>query len=212
MPEETSSRKEPRVTPRLKKMLMLAVIGLLLLALLLGGGWFGYRKFKAMRAAKAAAANTQGKDKVPDSAKVEEDEDAEEPVSSSEGEEGKSSGPAILVYKNNLNLEGKKNAYLVVELHILFRDAELGKAAISEKSTVENSMIRAMLFELLSGKSLEEASDMETREAIRLEIKDKLNEKFAPKPLAYGEKVDKKKKKPKHPIKDVLVVSWAIAQ
>jgi len=197
-------RKKPLV-----KMLMLGLIGFFLLAVVGGGGWYGYRK---LRASKAAADTAPDKPTAVVPGKAEEDEDAEALPSGGEGEEGKNSGPAILVYKNNLNLEGKKNAYLVVELHILFRDAELGKLATSEKATVENSMIRAILLELLSGKSLEEASDMETRETIRQEIKDKLNEKFAPKPPAPGEKEDSKKKRPKHPIKDVLVVSWAIAQ
>jgi len=201
----SGSEKKPLV-----KMLMLGGIGLLLLAVVGGGGWFGYRKFMAARPPKAAAP-AEAEHPV-ESGKAEEDEDAEEPASGGEGEEGKSTGPAVMVYRNNLNLEGKKNAYLVVELHILFRDAELGKQATSEKATVENSTIRALLLELLSGKTLEEASDMETREAIRLEIKEKLNEKFAPKPTPAGEHADKKKKKPKHPVKDVLVVSWAIAQ
>ena len=197
-------RKKPLV-----KMLMLGLVGFLLLAVVGGGGWYGYRKLKAT---KVVAESTSVKQTAVAPGKAEEDEDAESAPSVGEGEEGKSSGPSILVYKNNLNLEGKKNAYLVVELHILFRDAELGKLATSEKATVENSMIRATLLGLLSGKSLEEASDMETRETIRQEIKDKLNEKFAPKPPASGDKEDSKKKRPKHPIKDVLVVSWAIAQ
>jgi flagellar basal body-associated protein FliL len=197
-------RKKPIV-----KMIMLGLVALVIVALLGGGGWFGYRKFQAMRAAKAQAAQVQNPD---GSHGVEEGAEAEEDAEEAGGEEGQGAGPAILVYKNNLNLEGRKNTYLVVELHILFRDAELGKRATSDKATAENSMIRALLLELLSGKSVEEASDLETRETIRQEIKDKLNEKFAPKPPSPGEKVDKKKKRSKHPIKDVLVVSWAIAQ
>ena len=99
-------------------------------------------------------------------------------------------GAAVLVYKNNVNLEGKKNTYLVVEFDILFRDQELGKLATSDKPTPENSIIRAMILEAISGKTLEEASDLEFRESIRQEIKDKLNEKFAPKPPKPGEKED----------------------
>lgn len=195
-------RKKPIV-----KMIMLGLVALVILAVLGGGGWYGYRKFQAIRAAKAQAALGQNPDGLPHG-EGEDDagEDAEE-----EGE-GHGAGPAILIYKNNVNLEGRKNTYLVVELHILFRDAELGKRATSDKATAENSMIRALLLDLLSGKSVEEASDIETRETIRQEIKDKLNEKFAPKPLAPGEKVDKEKKRPKRPVKDVLVVAWAIAQ
>lgn len=115
-----------------------------------------------------------------------------------------------MVYSKIVNLD-RKNSYLKVELHVLFRDAELGKAATSDKPTPEASEIRATLLELLSGKTLEEVSDLETREHVRNEIKDKLNEKFAPKPPKPGEKVDPKHKRPKKPIKDVLVVDWGIA-
>jgi flagellar basal body-associated protein FliL len=112
-----------------------------------------------------------------------------------------------------VNLEApRKNTYLKLELHILFRDAELGKTAAGDKPSAENSIIRAMLLEMVSGKKLEEAMDTEAREALRLEIKDRLNEKFKPKPPKEGEKEDPKHKKPKKPIKDVLVVDWAIAQ
>ncbi len=193
--------------PPILKLLLMGGIGLLVLALVGGGGFFGYKKWKAYRAAKAAATAATNPPQPP----KEGDEDEEEPEPAAGGE-GEASGPAVLIYRNNVNLEGKKNAYLVVELNILFRDPELGKLATSEKPTPENSIIRSILLELLSGKTLEEASDLETRESMRVEIKDKLNEKFAPKPLKPGEKEDKKHKKPKKPIKDVLVVSWAIAQ
>lgn len=202
MPEEAPSKRKALV-----KLLLLGTAGALVLVVLVGGGWFTYRKVMASRAARAAAEAAAGSSSASVQEKTE-DEEAEESTSG-EGEGGASAGPPILVYKNNVNLEGKKNAYLVVELHILFRDAELGKQATSDKPTAENSMIRAVILDLLSGKSLEEVSDTETRELIRQEIKEKLNEKFAPKP---GQKTDKKHKRPQHPVKEVLVVSWAIAQ
>ena len=93
----------------------------------------------------------------------------------------------------------------------MFRDPELGKLAAGDKATVENSTIRAMVLEALSGKTVEEAADPETRELVRKELKERLNEKFAPK-LKPGEKEDPKHKKPKKPVKEVLVVDWAIAQ
>jgi len=193
--------------PRLKKLLVVGGGGLLLLALLGGGGFYGWKKWQAIKAAKAAAAAPAAAGEAHPVEGGDDEEDA------SEGGHGEGSGgAAVLVYKNNVNLEGKKNTYLVVQFDILFRDQELGKAATSDKPTPENSIIRAMILEAISGKTLEEASDLEFRESIRQEIADKLNEKFAPKPPKPGEKEDPAHKKPKKPIKEVLVVSWAIAQ
>jgi flagellar basal body-associated protein FliL len=75
-------------------------------------------------------------------------------------------------------------------------------------------MTRAVVLEALSGKTVEEAADVETRESIRQEIKDKLNEKFAGRNRTKEaqEKAKKTGKPPKPPIKDVLVVDWAIQQ
>ncbi len=196
---ETSGKKP------LMKMLLLAVVGALLVGVLAGGGFFVFRKMAAAKAAKATPEEAQ---KAADDKDKDTEEDEDEPAAA-EGEGA--TGPAVLVYKNNVNLENKHNAYLVVELHVLFRDQELGKLATSDKPTPENSIVRAMILEAISGKTIEEVSDMESRETVRAEIKERLNEKFAPK-LKPGEKEDKKHKKPKHPIKDVLVVSWAIAQ
>lgn len=194
----------------LKKILVLGGGGLLVLALLGGGGFYGWKKWQASKAAKEGAADAKKAEPKAPLGLSDEEYDALPAAGGGEGEGA--AGPAVLVYKNNVNLEGKKNAYLVVEFDVLFRDPELGKLATSEKPTPENSIIRARILEALSGKTLEEASDLEMRESIRQDIKDKLNEEFAPKPPKAGEKEDPKKKRPLHPIKDVLVVSWAIAQ
>lgn len=202
-----------------KKLIMIVVLALVLL----GGGGFGYKvlvldKKKAKAEAEKLAAVGKGHEgeKAPEGgehgAKAEEEEE-EEPKAEGGGHGEGASGPAVLVYKNIVNLESaRKNTYLKLELHILFRDAELGKAATSDKPTPENSEIRAILLEMLSGKKLEDAQDTEAREALRLEIKDHLNEKFKPKPPKEGEKVDPKHKKPKKPVKDVLIIDWAISQ
>lgn len=199
-----------------KEKMKLIVIAVVTLALL-GGGGFAFKRYTdkkkaAAEAAKAAAAGKEGE--VVDEKKADPDEDEEEPAKEGGGEHGGGGGgPAVLVYKNIVNLEApRKNTYLKLELHILFRDAELGKEAAGEKPSPENSEIRAIILEILSGKKLEEAQDLEAREGLRLEIKDRLNEKFKPKPPKEGEKVDPNHKKPKKPIKDVLIVDWAIAQ
>ena len=198
-----------------KKLIMIAVAVLVLL----GGGGFGYKvlvldkKKAAAEAAKAAAKGHEGeateeKNGGPGGGGGEEEENPAEG-----GGQGGGGGPSVLVYKNIVNLEApRKNTYLKVEMHIIFRDPELGKAVAGDKPTLENSEMRAILLEMLSGKKLEEAQDMEAREALRLDIKDRLNEKFKPKPPKEGEKVDPKHKKPKKPIKEVLIIDWAIAQ
>jgi hypothetical protein len=47
---------------------------------------------------------------------------------------------------------------------------------------------------------------------MRKEMKDKLNEQFKPHPPKAGEQEDPKHKRPKRPIKNVLIVDWAIQQ
>lgn len=191
----------------MKKLIILGGIGVLLLGALGGGGFFLWKKMAAKKAGQTELAKTEAGNGA-GGAKVSTEEEEDEAAAG--GEHGGAGAPAVMVYQKIVNLD-RKNAYLKVELHILFRDPELGKAATGEKPTPEASEIRAMLLELLSGKTLEEASDLETRESVRKEIKDKLNEKFAPKPPKPGEKEDPKHKKSKKPIKDVLVVDWAIS-
>lgn len=173
----------------LKKLLLMAGIGLVGLGALGGGGYFAYKKFFAKKAEPVAGAESG----TPPT--------EEHPV---EEEDPNAPPPAVMVHRAIVNLD-RKNAYLKVELHILFTDPELGKAATSDKPTPENSQIRALLLEVLSGKTLEEASDVELRESLRQEIKDRLNERFAPKPDPEA------KKAPKPPVKEVLVVDWAIS-
>jgi flagellar basal body-associated protein FliL len=211
--EEKKEAKEEVESPKKGGMLKLIILGVAVLALV-AGGFFGWRMWSARKAAKLAAevaakqaAEGGGTDAHGASAEDEEEEDA-----AAGGGHGGAAGAAVLVLKPIVNLEGpRKNAFLKCELHILFRDPELGKLAAGDKPTVENSTIRATVLESLSGKSVEEAADPETRETVRKDLKDKLNEKFKPK-LKAGEKEDPKHKPIKRPIKDVLVVDWAIAQ
>lgn len=195
---------------KLLPLILKVVVGLAVL----GGGGFAYKKFvydKKKAAAEAAKAK-EGEAGAHGEAAADEDED-DAHAGEGDGHGGGAVSLPVLVYKNIVNLEAqRKNVYLKLELHILFRDPELGRAAAGDKPTSENSEIRAIILEMISGKKLEEVQDMEAREAMRQEIKDSLNEKFKPKPPKEGEKVDPKHKKPKRPIKDVLIVDWAIAQ
>lgn len=181
----------------MKKLILFGGIGLVVLSGLGAGGFIWWKK----RAAKHAA-------EMADPAKVAAEKAAKEAKELEEADK-KAGPPAVMVYQKIVNLD-RKNAYLKVELHVLIRDPELGKALTSDKATPEASEARALLLELLSGRTLEEVADMETRESVRKEILEKLNEQFAPK-HKEGEKEDKKHPKPKNPVKEVLVIDWAIS-
>ena len=192
-------------------MIILAFLALVVL----GGG--GFAAFKFLGAAKQAPpAGTAAAAAVTATPEAKDDDDEDEPAAAEGGEkEGAATGPAVLVLNRLIvNLEGPhKNAFLKCDLHILFRNQELGKLAAGEKATPENSIIRSIVLEALSGKTVEVASDVETRETVRQEIKDKINEKFANKHSKEElEKAKKSGKRVKPPIKDVLVVDWAIQQ
>jgi len=189
------------------KLILIIVVGLAVL----GGGGYGTMTFLRKRAAaKAAAASAQ-----PATAEggATADDDGDCGGEASAGGEGEgASGPPVMVLTRNVNLSGPRlNAFLHCELNILFCDAELGKLAASDKPSPERSLILSIVLDAITGKSVEEASDPEFRESLRRDIKDKLNEQFGPKPLKPGEDAPKRKKA-KRPIKDVLIVDWAIQQ
>jgi flagellar FliL protein len=208
-----------------KKSFMKLIIIIVAALLVVGGGGFGTMLFlKKRAAAKAAAAEkakaqeaeAQGKPDAEASGHAGDDsEDCGEVSESKEGggEHGGAAGPSVMVMTRTVNLSGpRRNAFLRCELNILFCDPELGKLVSGDKPSPEKSLIQSIVLEALSGKSVEEASDSESREALRMEIKDKLNEQLKPHPPKPGEKEDPKHKKPKRPIKSVLIVDWAIQQ
>lgn len=185
-----------------KKLIIIIAAAVVVLG---GGGTAGYIVMKKRKAA-AAAAEAQAKAAQGGQAHGGEAEEEE----TGKGGHGEAGSPAILIIKPIVNLQGPtKNAYLKCEIDVVFRDAELGKLASGDKPSYESSVVKSMVLAALSQLTLEEASDPEAREALRSDIKERLNEKFAPKP---GAKEDPKNKKPKYPIKDVLVVEWAIAR
>lgn len=198
----------------MKKKILLAVIALVALCLIGGGAFFGYRWWTARKAAAAAAAAPPaGPEGAPAEAGHEaEEEEEEEPAKGGEGEGA--AGPAVLAIKGQIVNLDRKNSFLKCEVDVLFRDQELGKLATSEKPTVENSTIRSIVREALTGKTVEEAMDVETQESIRQEIKTRLNERYASRMKSKEalEKAKKSGKPPKPPIRDVLIVDWAIQQ
>lgn len=200
-----------------KKSPMKLIIIIVAALVVLGGGgggamWFlNRRKAAAAEAEKAKAAAASG---AAEPAAHEE----EDPDGCGGGGESKEDGHGaeaspVMVLTRTVNLTGpRRNAFLRCELNILFCDLELGRLAAGDKPSAEKSLIQSIVLSAISGKSVEEAADAESREALRQEIKDKLNEQFKPHPPKPGEKEDPKHKKPKRPIKSVLIVDWAIQQ
>ncbi|MDR3669275.1 MAG: flagellar basal body-associated FliL family protein [Holophaga sp.] len=194
----------------MKKKILMAVIALIVLCVLGGGGFVGYKWFTGRKAQAAPEVPL-----VQAKAGAGQDDDEDEPEAGGGDKEGAPAAPAVLQLKGLIvNLDStRKTAFLRCELDVLFRDPDLGRAATSEKPTPENSVIRSIVLESISGKTVDEASDVETRESIRQEIKDKLNDKFANhRSKEVMEKARKSGKPLKPPIKDVLVVDWAIQQ
>lgn len=208
----------------LKKSPLKLIILVVAALAVLGGGGIGAMLFMKKRAATAAAAEqakaneAQQQRTASPEATAHGDEDSEDCGDSGEKKDGGGHGGAaeaapVMVLTRTVNLNGpRRNAFLRCELNILFCDIELGKLVSGEKPSPEKSLIQSIVLGALSGKTVEEASDAESREALRREMKDKLNEQFKPHPLKAGEKEDPKHQKPKRPIKNVLIVDWAIQQ
>lgn len=195
--QESPTRKLPL------KLILIILIGLAVL----GGGGFGVRVLLKKRAAAKAAAGT-----AQPAAASDDDGCGGAESSGGGGEEGGASAPPVMVLTRNVNLSGPRlNAFLHCELNILFCDSELGKLAASDKPSPEKSLIESIVLNAITGKSVDEASDPEFRESLRQDIKDKLNQQFGAKPLQPGQEPPKHKKS-MHPIKDVLIVDWAIQQ
>lgn len=180
----------------LKKLILMGGGGLALAGLLGGGGFFAYKKFfkKAKHAQEAPPP-------PPDPAAEDREWEKKHP-----------GPPAIMTFDRIVNLEsGRKSAFLKCTLNIVFRDPELGKLATGDKPSLEKSQIEALLLDKLSGLTVEEATDKETRTALSSDIKDLLNERFGPQRFENDpDSKTKLKNAAKRPIKEVLVTAWAV--
>lgn len=205
-----------------KKSAMKLIILIVAALVVLGGGGAGTMLFLKKRAAAKAAEEAKAKEAQSHQEPAteasthgeSESEDCEETEEKHEsGGHGGPEAAPVMVLTRTVNLTGpRRNAFLRCELNILFCDNELGKLVAGDKPSPEKSLIQSIVLGTLSGKSVEEATDAESREALRKEMKEKLNEQFKPHALKPGEKEDPKHKKPKKPIKSVLIVDWAIQQ
>lgn len=210
-------------TPAPKKSPLKLILIISVALIVVAGGTIGTLLFlKKRRAAKAAQAAEQAQTAGAEGheAPGEPGHDEADSDDCGGGEEKKESGghgagesAPVMVLTRTVNLVGpRRNAFLRCELNILFCDTELGKLVAGDKPSPEKSLIQSIVLAAISGKSVEEASDPESREFLLKDIKDKLNEQFKPHPPKPGEKEDPKHKKPKRPIKSVLIVDWAIQQ
>ena len=213
-----------------KKSPMKLIIIIVAALVVLGGGGAGAMFFMKKKAAAKAAeeAALAEKAKAKEGEAPHEEAAAEHPGHEADSDEcgatgekkeeggghgGAAAGDPVMVLTRTVNLTGpRRNAFLRCELNILFCDNELGKLASGDKPSPEKSLIQSIVLGSISGKTVEEAADPESRESLRKEIKEKLNEQFKPHAPKPGEKEDPKHKKPKKPIKSVLIVDWAIQQ
>ena len=212
-----SEEEAPSPKKSMKKLIIIAVAALVVLGGGGGGTWYWLKKRAAAKVAKARAeeeAKAQaGAPSEDPHAAVDTDTCEESGEKKEGGGHGGADASPVMVLTRTVNLTGpRRNAFLRCELNILFCDQELGKLVSGEKPSPEKSLIQSIVVGALSGKSVEEASDLESRDAFAKEIKDKLNEQLKPHPPKPGEKEDPKHKKPKRPIKSVLIVDWAIQQ
>lgn len=213
---EAAAQPEEVTTPKKSPLKLIIIIVAALLVL--GGGGFGARWYlKKRQAAKAAAAQqalaAPGTEGASGEAPGHGAEDSDDCGDAGDKKGKTAEASPVMVLTRTVNLTGpRRNAFLRCELNILFCDAELGKLVAGEKPSPEKSLIQSIVLGALSGKSVEEASDAESRESLVKEIKDKLNEQFKPHPPKPGEKEDTKHPKSKRPIKSVLIVDWAIQQ
>jgi len=207
-----------------KKSPMKLIIIIVAALVVLGGGGAGTMLVLKKKAAAKAADEAKAKEQeakpheeavaeVPAHAEGDSEECEETGEKHESGGHGGPEAAPVMVLTRTVNLTGpRRNAFLRCELNILFCDNELGKLVAGDKPSPEKSLIQSIILGTLSGKSVEEATDAESREALRKEMKDKLNDQFKPHPPKPGEKEDPKHKKPKKPIKSVLIVDWAIQQ
>lgn len=206
--EEVAAKKSP---------LKLIIIIVAALAVLGGGGfgarWYLKRRAAAKAAAAAAAAAQAAANPEGEHGEADPDDCGDTGDKKEGGGHGGTEAAPVMVLTRTVNLTGpRRNAFLRCELNILFCDTELGKLVSGDKPSPEKSLMQSIILSILSGKTVEEASDAESREAMAQEMKDKLNEQFQPHPPKPEEEPDPKHKKPKRPIKNVLIVDWAIQQ
>ena len=108
---------------------------------------------------------------------------------------------------------GARGGFLKCQLSIIVRDPELGKEMASTSPTYQNVTARALILETLTTLEAEELLSYETRTAFAHDVLERLNEQFRPKPSAVAATRNDKNApppRPNRPIKDVMVIEWAI--
>jgi len=111
---------------------------------------------------------------------------------------------------HTINLPGgspNRNSFLKCQISILVRDTELGKAMGSDTPTPEREGAKAVVLEALSSLTVEDVLDPDVRSVLQQDIVNALNTRFRNRPPPKEKKAPPR---PAIPIKEVLVVEWAV--
>jgi flagellar basal body-associated protein FliL len=105
-----------------------------------------------------------------------------------------------------VNMPGVKSGFLRCQFSFFVRDADLGKQMTSETPTADMEEAKSIVLGILRALSAEEVNEPEAQEALRLDIMDRLNDRFG------GSPSSDKALPPRHrePIKDVFITEWAV--
>jgi flagellar basal body-associated protein FliL len=105
-----------------------------------------------------------------------------------------------------VNVPGGKGGFLRCVFSILVGDADLGRQLTSDTPTADMEKAKSIVLGILRGLSAEELAEPDTREALRLNIIDRLNKGLGGSPSS-----DKAlPPRPKEPIRDVFITEWAV--
>lgn len=100
-----------------------------------------------------------------------------------------------------------RSSFLRCQVSILVRDTELGKAMASDTPTPEREAAKAVVLDALSALTMEDVTDQEVRSILKQDILNALNARFKNRPPPKEKKAPPR---PAIPIKEVLIVEWAI--
>jgi hypothetical protein len=204
----------------LKKILVFGGIGLAVV----GGGGFGAMKFlgkgnheeheEAPEGAEGASHEREAPKPAAHSAPPPPPPPAAENYAAEPAESEDTSNDVAVNQTHVINLPGGggRGGFHRSEICIIVKDPELGKLMASSTPTPEREKAKAIVFEALGELPAEDLLDHDTQMAFRQDLMDRLNEEFRPKgPPPPPEKgKTPPPPRPRKPIRDVLIVSWAL--
>jgi flagellar basal body-associated protein FliL len=131
----------------------------------------------------------------------------EKPKAGGHGAAAEQEGGELVVAKQThvVNMPGAKSGFLRCQFSFMVRDADLGKQ-LTTPDTPEETEAKSIVLVILQALSAEELNEQDAREALRMDIMDRLNDRFG------GSPASDKTQPPRHrePIKDVFITEWAV--